>query len=375
MNCSDLPKPIVYVSGSSAAKPVLANLGAALATAATPLTVVYQGNGSCTGVAGIYGATPITGTATYWNTPGTGGMPPAAQSCSLSLTGDAIDIGISDVFSKSCPNTPDDATIGDFWGPVQVMNLVVPAASSQTTISAEAAYLLFGFGAAGAVAPFTDDNLIFIRSETSGTQQMIAAAINVPANKWKGVQNAKSSDVQAKVEMSAMPEATIGILASDLADPDVTAGKLKILQYQHYGQGCGFLPDSKSSAHDKLNVRDGHYPIWGPLHFFAKVGADKKPASAAAAQLIGYITGTQEAPAGVNLVDIEIAAHTVPLCAMQVARTSEVGPLMSSAPAKPCGCYFENKANGATSCTNCMTDGDCKSGTNTHCRYGYCEAS
>lgn len=372
--CASLPSP-VYMTGSSAVKPFAAKLGTALGTATPATTVVYKGQGSCFGPDAIYNGTAMTGTASFWDATG------MEQSCDLDLTGTPADVGVSDVYGKTCNAAFDKPDVGDFFGPVQVMNFVVPAASSQTSISAEAAYLVFGFGMAGAVAPYTDDNLIFRRNETSGTQLMITTALSqggqpFPGTKWKGIDATGSGALLTKVSTSAMPEATIGILASDLADDAVTGGKIKILQYQHYEQSCGFLPDSSTTSHDKKNVRDGHYPIWGPLHMFAKIGADKKPTNKAAATLIDAITGAAEVT-GVNMIDVEISAHTIPGCAMQVGRTAEIGALMSVAPAKPCGCYFEAKANGAapTSCKTCTTDTDCAGGPATHCRYGYCEAS
>ena len=57
---------------------------------------------------------------------------------------------------------------------------------------------------------------------------------------------------------------SIGILASDVADS--YRDRLRILAYQDYGQRCAFTPDSSETSKDKRNVRDGHYPIFGPLH-------------------------------------------------------------------------------------------------------------
>lgn len=361
--CASLPNP-VYVTGSSAAKPLLVKLGTALSKASPAVTLIYKGQGSCTGVDAIVNGTAITGTANYW----TDGMS-GDQTCDLDLTGNTADIGISDVFAGSCPNVTMPADVGDFFGPVQVMNFVVPKASSQVSFSAEAAYFVFGFGMAGQAAPWTDDNLIFRRNETSGTQQMIAKAINVPANKWKGVDAGGSGGLLSKVATSATPEATIGILASDLADDNLD--KIKILAYQHYGQSCGYTPDSSPTTKDKKNVRDGHYPVWGPLHLLSKVDASKKPTSKLAADVIGYLAGTQDPPAGLDILDVEIAAHTIPACAMRVSRSAEIGDLASYAPEKPCGCSFDFKTTGATTCTACTTDDTCPS---KHCRYGYCEA-
>jgi ABC-type phosphate transport system substrate-binding protein len=371
--CSALPGA-TFITGSSAVKPFIAGLGKALAGAApVNQTLVYKGQGSCLGVDAIFNGTKITGTASYWDATGT------ELTCNLDLpAGNAADVGVSDVFASSCAGvTGVPATVGDFFGPNQVMNFVVPAASSQALISAQAAYLVFGLGAMGAASPWIDESFIFQRSSTSGTQSMIAAAIRVPAVKWKGVTNATSGAVLTAVTMSAQPEKTIGILSSDVADKarHTSPPSLKILAYQHFDQDCAWYPDSSSTSYDKLNVRDGHYPIWGPLHLFATIDASTKlPVKPEAKTLVGYFTGAVATPAGVNLLDVEIAASTVPACAMKVQRSSEVGDVTPFTPSAPCGCYFDFKATGSTTCATCAQDSDC-TGSAKHCRNTYCEAN
>ena len=378
-NCDTLPGPL-YITGSSAAKPFIAGLGTALAGTTT---LVYSSPGSCNGVDAIFNGTLMTGTATYWDSTGT------AQMCTINPVGGVtVDVGISDVFSSSCAGfgAPPAGT-ADFFGPHQVMNFVVPTASSQTLISAEAAYFAFGFGMNGMAAPWTNETFIFQRGAASGTQSMLAAAIAVPPTKWKGVTVANgSAGMFTSVSTSTSPEATIGILASDVADgstkdPTTMAlvpnrSKIKILAYQHFKQDCGWLPDSSSTAYDKKNVRDGHYPLWGPLHFFAKVDGTNTPTNAAAAKFIGYFTGKVATPAAVNLLQLEIQNHTVPSCAMHVQRSAEVGPVSSFKAASSCDCYFDFTATGATTCKTCAAAADC-TGNTTCTMYGtsgYCEA-
>jgi hypothetical protein len=366
-DCSTFTKP-TYITGSSAAKPFVAALGKALSGT---VTLVYKGQGSCNGPDAIINGTKMTGTASYWDAAGT------ETSCTLDTAGQVADIGASDVFATSCDFlgiTSLPATVGDFFGPNQVMNFVVPTASSQKSISAEAAYLTFGLGAAGEAAPWTDEAFLFIRNQTSGTQQMLSRAIKVPANKWKGVDSGGSGAVLTKVTSSTSPEKTLGILASDVADAN--RDKMNILAFKAFGQTCGYLPDSTATSFDKANVRDGHYPVWGPLHFFAKIDAtSKKPTLEEAKNFIGYFDGSVATPTGVNLMDLEITSHTIPQCAMHVKRSSELGALASFQPDVPCGCYFEKKATGTapTSCTTCTDDGGC-TGALKHCRFGYCEA-
>lgn len=368
-DCSTLPTP-VYVTGSSAVKPLLEELGKTLAGASTPVTIVYQGQGSCTGVNAILSSTLMTGTATYWDTSG------AAQTCNLDLVGQGASLGVSDVFPTSCPGVsalPTD--VGDFFGPVQVMEMVVPVASSQVSISAEAAYLVWGLGQAGQVDPWTDETLLFRRNDQSGTQTMISKAINVPAAKWKGVDSNGSSGVLTKVTSSPIPEKTIGILGADFTDANRST--VKVLAFQPFGQSCAHYPDSSPTSFDKKNARDDTYPIWGPIHLVAKIDtATKKPADAQTAHLVGMLTGDVPAPTGIDLIKVEQAAHTIPLCAMSVIRSTELGPVAPYTPPNgACGCYFESLGGTpSASCTTCTKDSDC-TGSATHCRYGYCEAN
>jgi len=77
-----------------------------------------------------------------------------------------------------------------------------------------------------------------------------------------------------------------------------------------------------------------------------------------------------------DVLDSEINNHVVPICAMNVSRDAEIGPLSSFQPTGSCGCYFDKSTTGATTCTLCTgttgTAGNCTGGK--VCNYGYCEA-
>jgi ABC-type phosphate transport system substrate-binding protein len=365
VDCSTLTNP-VYLAGSTAVKPVLKALAATLGTGASPITLVASSQGSCTGVDAMVNGTKITGTASYWDSTDT------EQSCNLATAGQTVDIGLSDVYPTTC-NIPLGSGQKDFAGPVQVMNFVVPTASTESSISAEAAYVALGFGGTTyQVTPWTDPNFMFIRPDTSGTKNMIATAIGLVASKWKGTIKQKSGDVLTAVSTSTNPNATFGILASDLADSNRST--VKILAYKHKAQSCGYLPDSTAQAFDKINVREGRYAIWGSVHIIAAVDGSGNPTSANVATVVNYFTGNTLTDAqNQSMIDNDVTAHVVPLCAMKVQRTSEVGAEASFSPAAPCGCYYEHKT-GSTSCTTCTTSGNCSGSTPT-CRYGYCEAN
>src|SRR5262249_43687488 len=122
----------------------------------------------------------------------------------------------------------------------------------------------------------------------------------------------------------------IGILSSDYADDD--RAQLRVLAFQDYGQGCGYWPDSTPTAPDKQNVRDGHYPIWGPLHLLSRLDAQGLPLSSGVRTTLGYLTGSVSLPSGENLIQLYAQRHVVPLCAMHVTRTSDGGPLKAYRP-------------------------------------------
>jgi len=368
--CATVPNP-VYVTGSTAAKPLLVELSKYLATQTSPTTIVYLGQGSCVGVDAILNGTPIQGSGSsalsIWDATGT------EKTCDVT-TPIVADIGISDVFATTCFALPGGlaSNIADFLGPVQSMTFAVPIGSQEVSISAEAAYYLYGFGGDSGVVPWTDEAVIFKRDINSGTQRMIAAAIGVPADKWKGTPTASSGDLLQKLTLAAPRERAIGILAADVAQDNRTV--LRVLAYQHSKQSCGYFPDRDATSNEKANVRDGHYAIWGPLHLLTRLDNNGYPLKSATADVVGYLAGTKTAPGQLDLIVLEAQRHVVPQCAMRVKRTQELGPMATFSPVGSCGCYYEKVANGATKCAPCQRQTDCPA-TTPVCSYGYCERS
>lgn len=373
VNCEALPNP-VYVAGSTAVQPFLAKVAGELAGLTPAITVVYQGQGSCTGVG--YMSTATTGTISgtgllYWDTTSTA----VTGGCDISaLNGEPVDIGVSDVYALSCAGITSMPTdVHDFYGPVQSMTFAVPQASNQNSISAQAAYLVFGLGSAGQASPWTDETLLEIRSATSGTQTMIAFAIKVPAAQWKGVTHQTSGGVLTDLVAAATggnANAAIGILSTGFMDQQ--RGTLKELAYQHYEQDCGYWPDSDTTKFDKQNVRDGHYAIWGPLHMLARV-SNGTAVNANAQKILDYLTGAVT-PTTFDLIQTEAKGGVVPDCAMRVSRTAEIGAMASYMPAKSCWCKYTFEANGTApaGCQTCTADAGCPT-TAPKCNYGYCE--
>jgi hypothetical protein len=364
----------VYITGSSAVAPFLTVLAHALLGATPAITLVYQKPGSCVGVNAVLNGTAINGqAATYWSSdtdPGTACTIPVADAGST-----LVNIGVSDVFAESCLSLPNGLVgVGDFLGPIQTETFIVPKQSTQTSISATAAYFVWGFGYQSGVMPWTNQSLMFRRNVSSGTQVMISAGIGVPVGLWKGLDAGSSSGVLmdvAGVTTQAMAEQTIGIVALTDVSPALLP-QITVLAYKHFDQTCAFYPGSTATSVDLRNVRNGHYALWGPMHFLTTIDSNGYPINPNAKSVINYLTGTDPPPGGLDLIQIEALNHVIPSCAMQVQRSSEIGALSSFAPTNSCGCYFEVQATGQTSCQSCAVSTDCPAST-PKCSYGYCE--
>lgn len=359
----------VVVAGSTAARTLIRELSKILAAASTSSSppLVYAGLGSCAGVETIVRGSPQTfDTLTYWE--GTG----SEKTCT---PGAAItpDIGISDVFPSSCLSLPNGlpSNLGDFLGPVQSMVFAVPQASTQTAISAEAAYSIYGFGADSQVEPWTTADYIFQRSSDSGTQAMVAAAIGVPSPRWQGTPTTGSTDMLAKLlgVPANKAENTIGILGSSHLEQN--RATLRALAYQHFGETCAVLPNRTARSNEKANIRNGSYEIWGPLHLLTTVDENYRPTNANAEAIVRYLAGTLEPPSGLDFITLQATEGLIPQCAMQVTRKIELGPALPFTPEQPCGCAYEEAANGSTACTPCQNTTQCKSSQ--VCSLGYCE--
>lgn len=380
-NCYDpVERPnVVYVAGSSAVKPFLSIVSGLLLADAKPFTIVYQSQGSCTGVTAVFTDDPTK--RVIKDIPAANGKPAnyaiffkndgTSEECFLDAAGNTVDVGVSDVYAATCgfDAPPAGVEIGDYKGPIQPMTFVVPALSTQKSISAEAGYMVFGIGGYnGAAAPWTDPTYYFVRNASSGTQQMIARAIGVPGDKFWGIDRGGSGAVLSGLKVlldGAIAEKAIGILSVDIADDN--RDTLRVLAFQASGQSCGYYPDSTPFLEDKKNVRDGHYPIWGPVHFFARVTAGTP--SEAATSLVSRFAAPKLSP---NLIEAIAAKHLVPKCAMHVDRTAEMGPFSAYQTQTRCDCLFDSIVNGSTDCQPCVQPSECPASAPA-CSYGYCE--
>lgn len=405
----------IYFAGSSASQPILQALAYQLKQAGSNLGIVYENPSSCVGLNDL-----LTSGQTEASNPVymDGSTNPATLTACDATNGGAqngsyVDIAVSDVFPATCTeysNIPSlTSSQKDWWGPAQAMVFAVQTGSTETSISAEAGYVVMGWAGSGmnTLAPWTDPTQIFIRKPTSGTQSMISKAIGLAPTKWLaqspyeggiGQQESGSGAVVTALQNANNANAALGILSTEFTD--LHRSTLRALAFQAKDaatggdQDCGYLPDSDSTHFDKLNVRQGRYAIWGPLHFITNVdgsgnaqpnASNTGTAAADVQALIAYVSFASTLTASQTLAMIQASqqAYVVPPCAMEVMRTEDAGAEASVAPMGMCGCYYEALAAGTPTnlgkptssyCQSCQSDADCAdAGIYKKCNYNFCE--
>lgn len=368
--CDQLPNP-VYLQVGDTQNNLMKRLGRALRDNTNkPLTLVWRTSGSCTNIEAMYTNVAIPTNATMKYIPSVAEdpnwMPSSPElTCEMPAPGAVPDIGNSALFNSACDTNAPPPTVQLTNGPVQAYVLAVPEASTQTAITFEEAYFVFGFGIAGMIQPWNDEAAMFIRTITKSTLLAWAANIAVPADKWKGVRRDGSSMVVADLQSSTIPEKAIGILGAEVYDN--LRDTLNILAFRAKGQYAAYYPDSTSTARDKKNVRDGHYTVWSPTVWMDKVSGGT-PVDADARYVIDLIAGKSVTPAtNFDMIAIIAGVGLVPDCAMGVQRAFEGGPLSLYKPAQSCVCKHESLV-ATSSCATCTTT--CTTGV---CRNGFCE--
>lgn len=372
---------VVYISGSSNFIALLKKL-APIVTSQTGLVPVFRQTNSCTGARSMYPANaqtdhiirdPVPGPnaifAQYYDADG-------SHDCLLGAGGVPVDVGESEIFPETCGLARDAEHVSHHPGPILPILFVVPKRSLESTISAAAARQVLGNGG---LDPWTDISHIFIRAEGTATTRLIGLAIDVPVppNHMWGIDQGsaqKLATALALVTDYGVARQSIGLLGADSYDTNRL--DLKALAFQANGQGAAFLPDSTLFSYDKINVRDGHYPIWGTLHFFAAVSGGTFVSAAAQS----FIEPFTQAIYAQDILDAFIDSHWIPECAMKVQRLTEMGEFHTDLqPAYPCGCYFDARMSPShtapAACHACNTEADCAGTPATPaCNYGYCES-
>ncbi|MEQ1503098.1 MAG: hypothetical protein ABMB14_12750 [Myxococcota bacterium] len=374
--CADISggAPILYGAGGSAQTSLVGKVSVVLQNADDPIFAVYKDDaGACAGIDALtgLGATAISGSAKYWDS-ATG----TQLTCTLPLGGQALDFASMGNGPLVCPLITDPALVDgivDVTGPISSVNLIVPNASSQQAISAEGAYLVYGFGPDADIAPWNnaDPSYYIHRNENSFVQIYVSIATGLPLTRFYGVDAGSNGNSVAYLTALANPEQGVAFVSGDVADAN--RATVRTLAYQHFGQNAGYWPDSSATAFDKINVRRGQYYLWGPAHLYGREGAT--PGSYQdpnVGTLLDYWQGASQ-PAGTTqtITDTAILNKNVPTCAMEATRDGDLGPIYRYAPPEPCGCLFDFSVTGATTCAVCDDDTPC-GGTDV-CRHGFCE--
>jgi hypothetical protein len=373
IECSALPNPVYFQVGDTQTN-LMKSLGRKLRdNTAQPISLVFATAGSCTNIEAMYTDVKLVTNLQY--IPSTVEDPAwtisaPTLSCTLPVGGMLADVANSAVFNSACTTVAPPSNVKLYQGPVQAYVMAVPKASSQTAITAEEAYFVFGFGGAGMIVPWVNEAQMFIRTVTKSTLLSWAANIAVGAEKWKGMRFDKSTEVVTALQNSPQPEQAIGILGVEVYDKLRTS--LTALAFRAFKQYAAYLPDSTSTAFDKQNVRDGHYTVWSPTIWMTRVDVAGNAINARAKYVIDLILGLTVTPAAnFESVDVVAGVGLVPDCAMKVTRSFEGGNLTLYQAAQACSCRFESTVS-TTSCAACtgVGQGTCAAGV---CRRGFCE--
>lgn len=388
---------VIYGSGGSAITATLAKVAYVLSKANPPITVFYQDAGGAqvgyqsfkNGTGGTT-ARPFKYFLTLADVTGT------APTCTAddATAGRAVDFATTGGTLALFEGETLNADTGVFIGPTQGVNVIVPKDSTESAISTEALYSVYGFGPAANLSgatnpiPWTKKEYIIQRASTSFVQQLLRGAIrslggnatNFPADFANASTPTTAHSASGKDDNQGTVDSLVWAAGQNHAQDAIgftsgpTADKnravVHTLAYQHAGQTAAYWPDSTPESFDKLNIRTGQYYLWDTNQFFTKItGSNAKPKLSQVVNedvknFIGYFSGELTLPDGTDDVTKAIVdTGSIPLCAMQVKRETDFTGLSCYAPAEPCGCFFESIATKTTTCDACTKDSECSGST------------
>lgn len=421
---------VIYGSGGSATTATLGRIASYLAGLPIEqrITVVWYDPGACSGYEQylnneLFAIPNNTATIKYY-LPSTSGAPTAAveRTCTFaqphrvdfSHMGNPHEFCGFDSAVLPAGYPADTATSSDFattLAPIQTLNLIVDKDSSQTSISAEALYYLYGFGFAptqtfDGITPWVNPVHAVVRPPTSFVHQTLSDAIfgdsrqfyDDPGVNGQGDGNAgtgrlgfRASTNGAVVSRVALygntsAETAIGYVSGSAAETQTARSSIKTLAYQHYDQTAGYLPDSNDAIADKANVRNGQYHLWSPGHFYTRAAAgagvnergelldyddirdaNGEPNEALSRFVRWFATAENE-----DVLRRVILAGDIPQCSSTVTRDGLLGAISSVAPPDPCTGFFLSVATGSASGA-CSSDDECSEDA-PKCRHNFCEA-
>ena len=243
--------------------------------------------------------------------------------------------------------------IGEFFGPNQIMNFVVPTASSQNIISAQAAYLVYGFpqgGPSSGVAPWGNTNAdanIFQRGVHLGhagdaRRRDRRAAREVERHPGRARGGTRRDGHRRRQLDRSGWRARHPRLRRDRREPRAPSSSSPS---RRPGRTVPGSPTPRRPRTTRRTCATATTSSGGPSTSTRRSASNGTPTNAQAANLVGYFDGTVAPPLAngyQDLLALEAAGSTVPDCAMHVKRSTEVGPMTPYQPATPCGCFWEN---------------------------------
>jgi hypothetical protein len=378
VNCTTLPTPVHGVGGS-APNALVKAIAKKLAAATPPVTLVYTSTGACDAMKALV---PSNNTVPYLDTftavkPFYFDATGKELNCEYPLGSNvAAEWGSMAQESGTCSDAGNPvvlpSSVGDYLGPISGFSLIVPSGSSEFAISAEAVRYIYGRGvdANGAVPPWTVASAIATRGSSSAAGLLLAKAAQIPLRPVGYTDVKDNQGAVTHVLAAQNPNTALGFCSTETAENPNNVQKVRTLAFKAFDQDVAYFPNSTASSFDKKNLREGRYFLWNPHHFFAR--KDKLGDGTPLQKFIDIVTAKEEPPGGQSFLDLQISVGNVPSCAMKVNRTGDMGPLVSFQPEHACGCYYDNKTTGSTSCKTCKTAADC-GGSNFECNVGYCE--
>ncbi len=378
------PIPKIYIENGDTQEPLVKRLGKLLVASRTPLRIIYRNRPTCNIRDSLFDKRVMTevreGTPAALRTVRYIPVDPTQEprECNVPLPADAasaqrIELGIGATYISSCSVKAQPTDVAVREGPVQAYGFITHKSSSQVAITAEEGYLAYGFAAgAGEAQPWVVQELRFKRGNTASTTLTMSSAVRLKPLEMKAAPDqARSEDIITGIIGASNPEASLGILGTELFDQQ-RASNIKMLAFKTFGQRFAYFPDRTNATFDKENVRDGHYLPWAPTPYILEVDASRAPVSANALRIYELVMGLRTEATVDGLLQV-VQSGLVPKCAMKVTRSGDGADLSLYSDPAPCGCYFESKVPGGatTACTACTNDATCNGGT---CRLGFCEA-
>jgi hypothetical protein len=384
IDCVDLPNAVIGIGGS-APNALVDAVAKVLATAPTPINLVYASPGACKAMEALVPSggrlkplAEFTGvTFNYYDV-----ATAKKTACTIPVGSDTVaDWGSMAQLAGTCSDPATSApytlpeSVGDFIGPITGLSLIVPTTSTEFSISAEAIYYIYGLGVAsgGAVPPWTEQAAIATRAADSAVGLLIAKATNIPLRSVGYLSQKGNQEVVDYVAAVQNVNAGLGFVSTEIAETKANAAKVRTLAFKAYGQDYAYFPSSTATATDKKNLREGRYFLWNPHHFYAR--KEKLTEGSPLQKVINIFTSKEEIPGSQSFLDLQISVGTVPGCAMKVGRDGDVGPLFSFKPEHSCSNYYDFKTTGSTTakkCTVATVATDCGA-TGFECNVGYCE--